>query len=62
MIQAQAKIISFANSMTYIDGSCPVERIRYSLVIPIMWTVHSDGYQCVYFDVEVILSKQILVN
>ena len=32
-----------------IDGSCAVYLISYSMVIPIMNTVHSDGYQCRLF-------------
>ena len=34
---------------TYIDGSRAVGRLSSSLVIPIMKTVRSDGYQCRLF-------------
>ena len=44
-------------SVTCIDGSCAVDRINWSLVIPINRQMQSDGDSDVYFDVELILSK-----
>ena len=40
-----------------LDGSHSVDRINWSLVIPVNRQVQSDGVSDVYFDVALILSK-----
>ena len=38
-------IVSYGKSLTYIDGSCAVDHINFSLVTQVSRQMHSDGYQ-----------------
>ena len=46
-----------AHNTAYIDGSCSVDRINCSLVIPINRQMQSDGVSDIYFNVALTLSK-----
>ena len=38
-------IVSNGKSLTYIDGSCAIDHINFSLVTPVSRQMQSDGYQ-----------------